>query len=559
MNRISFAAQIVNGTYGAEPGIAQFGRNGDTTAGHLTPGEIVVPHSAQTPDVMAALLEALGPRFERYQVGGEGDSINPVTGLREFMEDGGGDPSAGDPNSGFGGWNGYDSFGGYDAFGGYGSEPVGQSSDPSPGGPGSGAPNDPSVGADPLGGLQGDLPTGSSDPSAPAVGSSDPGVPGGPGSGDPNSDPTTGADPLGGLQGDLPTGSSDPTSGGQAPDPGYGVGGPGSGDPASDPFGIDPGPQADPFGGLQGDLPGVSSDPIGAPPGLALGAPLDSPFSGSPPGLSPTTDALVGAALARGSTVTGPVGRERGASNRDDEIGNLIASIAPTSRPGLRPGEFSLPNELSPVGRVIAAIAGMLPSFAGVPVVGMAPGALAANRGYEMAAAGLRAAGIDPAGMSRSQAIASAVAGGIFGTTPMQQLNEIMAANPNASWDDVIGAWGSFNTMPAEQMNDRYGPEGVGAQDAIARALANYPAPAGSSGGGTGVDGGNTTTPPGSNGNPNNPIMTAIAQALGLPEGVSYVTPVKDRLYGTEYFTPIDDWSWVESNPRSGWAGTIQV
>jgi hypothetical protein len=66
------------------PQAADMGRNGDTTVGHLTPGEVVVPVDLQTPQLMAALMEALGPDFGRYQVGGSDDSINPQTGMPEF-------------------------------------------------------------------------------------------------------------------------------------------------------------------------------------------------------------------------------------------------------------------------------------------------------------------------------------------------------------------------------------------------------------------------------------------------------------------------------------------
>ena len=69
------------------PQAADMGRGGDTTVGHLTPGEVVVPVDLQTPQLMAALMEALGPDFGRYQVGGEDDSINPQTGMPEFSYD----------------------------------------------------------------------------------------------------------------------------------------------------------------------------------------------------------------------------------------------------------------------------------------------------------------------------------------------------------------------------------------------------------------------------------------------------------------------------------------
>ena len=68
---------------------AQAGRNGDNTVGHLTTGEIVIPKSAQTPEVralIAALLGQTGHDLGRYTVGGSDDSRNPKTGAREFWD-----------------------------------------------------------------------------------------------------------------------------------------------------------------------------------------------------------------------------------------------------------------------------------------------------------------------------------------------------------------------------------------------------------------------------------------------------------------------------------------
>src|SRR5947207_4021706 len=38
--------------------LARAGRGSDTTVGHLTPGEVVIPKRLQTPEVMAALARA---------------------------------------------------------------------------------------------------------------------------------------------------------------------------------------------------------------------------------------------------------------------------------------------------------------------------------------------------------------------------------------------------------------------------------------------------------------------------------------------------------------------
>ena len=88
------------------PQAADMGRSGDTTVGHLTPGEVVVPVDLQTPQLMAALMEALGPDFGRYQVGGDDDSINPQTGMPEFGYDDGGYGSENEGTGGFGGYSG---------------------------------------------------------------------------------------------------------------------------------------------------------------------------------------------------------------------------------------------------------------------------------------------------------------------------------------------------------------------------------------------------------------------------------------------------------------------
>lgn len=68
--------------------LAAKGRFGDTEIAHVTPGEIVLPHSAQTPEVLAAsknAFEQIGVPMERYVVGSSANSINPNTGQQEHF------------------------------------------------------------------------------------------------------------------------------------------------------------------------------------------------------------------------------------------------------------------------------------------------------------------------------------------------------------------------------------------------------------------------------------------------------------------------------------------
>jgi len=72
--------------------MAGYGRNGDTTMGHLTPGETIVPQQVlqQNPQVARGLGRAFtdsGVDPSRYVVGSGQNSINPVTGEREFFLD----------------------------------------------------------------------------------------------------------------------------------------------------------------------------------------------------------------------------------------------------------------------------------------------------------------------------------------------------------------------------------------------------------------------------------------------------------------------------------------
>ncbi|WP_395452832.1 hypothetical protein ACHMW5_02275 [Azospirillum melinis] len=85
----------------------QAGRGGDRVLGHLTPGELVVPKSCQTPELMALFAKVAhgaGLDPNRFIVGSPEASKNPRTGLEEF-DDGDGD-SDGGPGGSTGGANG---------------------------------------------------------------------------------------------------------------------------------------------------------------------------------------------------------------------------------------------------------------------------------------------------------------------------------------------------------------------------------------------------------------------------------------------------------------------
>ncbi|PGH55883.1 hypothetical protein CRT60_21770 [Azospirillum palustre] len=67
----------------------QAGRGGDRVLGHLTPGELVVPKSCQTPELMALFAKVAhgaGLDPNRFIVGSPEASKNPRTGLEEFLE-----------------------------------------------------------------------------------------------------------------------------------------------------------------------------------------------------------------------------------------------------------------------------------------------------------------------------------------------------------------------------------------------------------------------------------------------------------------------------------------
>ena len=105
--------------------LAEMGRGGDTEVGHLTEGEVVVPPElAGNSDVRAHLLEAFeraGIDIGRYTVGGEDDSRNPRTGMREYRgrgaENEGDDRGAGGGGPGSGGGGGGGGEGGYSSGG----------------------------------------------------------------------------------------------------------------------------------------------------------------------------------------------------------------------------------------------------------------------------------------------------------------------------------------------------------------------------------------------------------------------------------------------------------
>ena len=69
--------------------LKMLGRRGDTQVGHLTQGEMVVPTSAQTPTVKAAIASAMrrtGVNPAQYVVGSAFNSRNPATGALEFAD-----------------------------------------------------------------------------------------------------------------------------------------------------------------------------------------------------------------------------------------------------------------------------------------------------------------------------------------------------------------------------------------------------------------------------------------------------------------------------------------
>jgi hypothetical protein len=72
--------------------LALQGRGGDSRVAHLTPGEVVVPRSLQTPQFLQWLrmvAQAQGIDPARLVVGSNRNSVNPNTGQEEFFDDNG--------------------------------------------------------------------------------------------------------------------------------------------------------------------------------------------------------------------------------------------------------------------------------------------------------------------------------------------------------------------------------------------------------------------------------------------------------------------------------------
>ena len=78
----------------AEAGAAanEAGVNGDLHAqddevAHVTTGEVVLPLSAQTPEIMKLLYQTLGKDMIKYTVGSGAEQRNPTSGLAAFADD----------------------------------------------------------------------------------------------------------------------------------------------------------------------------------------------------------------------------------------------------------------------------------------------------------------------------------------------------------------------------------------------------------------------------------------------------------------------------------------
>lgn len=121
-DRLGDAGREIQGPYLTNPtegiqALAPLGRGGDTEIAHVTPGEMIVPQeiAANLPGGRNALVRAFqsdGADPGRYVVGGADDSINPRTGMREYLY-------GADTNEG--GATGYDGGGNRDG----GGDPVG--------------------------------------------------------------------------------------------------------------------------------------------------------------------------------------------------------------------------------------------------------------------------------------------------------------------------------------------------------------------------------------------------------------------------------------------------
>jgi hypothetical protein len=58
----------------------------DTEIAHVTRGEVVIPLSAQTPEVMRVLYQTLGRDMIKYTVGSGYEQRNPTSGLSAFAD-----------------------------------------------------------------------------------------------------------------------------------------------------------------------------------------------------------------------------------------------------------------------------------------------------------------------------------------------------------------------------------------------------------------------------------------------------------------------------------------
>lgn len=66
----------------------KFGRGGDTMVAHLTPGEVIVPKQALTPDLVAHIEQSIlkaGADPRQYVAGARTATRNPATGKQEFF------------------------------------------------------------------------------------------------------------------------------------------------------------------------------------------------------------------------------------------------------------------------------------------------------------------------------------------------------------------------------------------------------------------------------------------------------------------------------------------
>ena len=82
---------------------AKMGQGGDSTLGHLSPGDVVVPVHHITPDVhlgLQRLFAAKNLNKDQFTVGSPANKINPSTGLAQFDDSDAPGPGGGDSNAG---------------------------------------------------------------------------------------------------------------------------------------------------------------------------------------------------------------------------------------------------------------------------------------------------------------------------------------------------------------------------------------------------------------------------------------------------------------------------